>query len=83
MNDDLVRAAVSRFVAEEFNLSPEDYATDTPLFSSGLLDSFAFAVIVMFIEQHFGIGIVTDELGETTFDTVDDIARYVSTRVAA
>ena len=52
-------------------------ASDTPLRTSGILDSMATLNLVTFIEQTFGIAIEAHETGIEHFDRIEDIARLV------
>lgn len=50
---------------------------DTPLLTSGLVDSTALLRIVSFIEEKYGIEVEAYEAGVENFDRVEDIAAFV------
>jgi acyl carrier protein len=50
---------------------------DTPLRTSGILDSIATLNLVSFLEQTFGITIDAHETGIERFDRIEDIAALV------
>jgi acyl carrier protein len=75
-----IREAVTTFIADEFDLNPAEYGPDTRLFSSGLLDSFALTIVIMFIEERFGVRPASTDLESQSLDSVDAIARWVDER---
>ena len=50
---------------------------DTPLRSSGILDSLATLGVVSFVEKEFGIELEAHETGIDNFDRIEDIAALV------
>lgn len=66
-------------------LKNPDYAlkNDEPLFSSGLIDSFAMAQVGVFIETEFDLYIPDPELTVENMDTVDQITDQILTGLAA
>jgi acyl carrier protein len=53
---------------------------DTPLFSSGALDSIAMLNLITLVEQQSGIEIRADEVTLENFDTVNRIMRFMQER---
>jgi len=51
---------------------------DTPLRTSGVLDSLATLGLVSFVEKEFGIELEAHETGIETFDTIEGIAALVA-----
>jgi acyl carrier protein len=51
---------------------------DTPLRTSGVLDSLATLGLVSFVEREFGIELEAHETGIDTFDRIEDIAALVA-----
>ena len=58
--------------------SAANLGDDTPLRTSGILDSMATLNLVTFLEQTFGITIEAHETGIDRFDRIADIAALVS-----
>lgn len=54
---------------------------DSPLFSSGALDSIAMLNLIALVEEHSGIEIRADEVTLENFDSVDRIMRFAQERV--
>lgn len=56
---------------------------DTPLISSGLVDSFSMVSLKMFLEDEYDIQMTDDEASTEAFDTVNRIIELVNKKVAA
>ncbi len=54
---------------------------DEPLISNGLVDSFNLVDLSLFIEQTFNVLIDNTELTRETFDTLDQLASLVQSRM--
>lgn len=69
---------VRAFTLKELLKNPEyDLKNDEPLFSSGLIDSFAMAQVGVFIETEFDLYIPDPELTVENMDTVEQITDKV------
>jgi acyl carrier protein len=62
--------------------SPSNLKDDTPLRTSGILDSVATLNLVTFLEETFGIEIDAHETGVADFDRIEDIASLVARKQA-
>ena len=72
------------FILRELVRDPDlDLRADEPLFSSGLLDSFAVTPLMLYLEDRFEIRIPVAEVTLSDFDTVEKILRLVERRLAA
>jgi acyl carrier protein len=58
--------------------SPDNLRDDTPLQTSGILDSLAVLGVSTFVEQQFGIQLSASDTGIETFNTLDDIAGLIA-----
>jgi len=58
--------------------SPANLRDDTPLLSSGILDSLATVGLVAFIQQQFGVDLDVYETSAERFDRIEDIAASVT-----
>ena len=56
---------------------------DTPLRTSGILDSMGLLRLVGLVEEKFGIEVSAYEAGIENFDRIDDIAAFVQRKRAA
>jgi acyl carrier protein len=57
--------------------SPANLKDDTPLRTSGVLDSMATLSLVTFVEETFGVALEAHETGIENFDRIEDIAELV------
>lgn len=71
--------AVREFIQKAFRaqVAVTPLEADTPLFSSGIIDSFGVLELIAFLEEAFKIEIDTTRHDLTDFDTVRKIAALV------
>ena len=74
-----MKEKIRQFILSEFlpGESPSNLRDDTPLRTSGILDSVATLRLVSFIEEQFGIEVDAHEAGVENFDRIEDIAAFV------
>ena len=58
--------------------SPENLLDDTPLQTSGILDSLAVMALITFLEQKFSIELDVYDTAVERFDSIQDIASVVA-----
>lgn len=77
---DSIKQSIRSYILAEFlqGESPENLLDDTPLRTSGILDSLATLNLVSFLEKEFGITIEAHEAGVENFDRIADIAALVA-----
>ncbi|HEV8384275.1 MAG TPA: acyl carrier protein [Candidatus Acidoferrales bacterium] len=80
-----VKQKLHNFILTEFlpGESPGNLRDDTPLRTSGILDSLATLRLVSFVEEQFGIAVEAHEAGVENFDRIADIAAFVAAKQAA
>lgn len=83
MND--VKQKVRAFVLDRFlkGESESNLRDDTPLRTSGIVDSLGTIELVTYVEEAFGIELEAHETGVEHFDSVGDIATLVSRKMDA
>ena len=76
---------IKAYVLGEFlpGEDPDELKLDTPLISSGVLDSIAAIRVVEFLEESYGIEFEAAEISADYLDTVAQIAQFVSAKVSA
>ena len=76
---DDITGRLRQFILSEFlpGETPANLRDDTPLRTSGVLDSMATLSLVGFVEKEFGIELEAYETGIETFDTIAAIAELV------
>ena len=62
---------------------PSNLRDDTPLRTSGILDSAATLRLVSFVEDHYGIEVQAHEAWVENFDRIDSIASFVTAKGGA
>lgn len=79
---DTVTGAVRRFILCTHlpGESPDALANDTPLQTSGILDSLAAVGLIAFLEKEFQIELDVHDTAIERFDTIHDIASTVVAR---
>jgi len=73
--DDLI--AVMR---DELFLDVAGIDNDTPLFSSGLIDSFSLATLILSVEEKAGVKLDALDVTLDNLDSIERILRFVSTK---
>ena len=58
--------------------APENLRDDTPLQTSGILDSLATMGVVTFVEKEFGVELDIYDISVERFDRIEDIAASVA-----
>ncbi|GIW39437.1 MAG: hypothetical protein KatS3mg076_0014 [Candidatus Binatia bacterium] len=76
----LDRDTLLRFLEERLGLDPAEIDDETPLFSSGLVDSVALAELVVYVENESGVSFEPEDITLEHLDTVGRILRFVATR---
>ena len=74
-----VKETLRQFIVKTYlpGEAVENLQDDTPLRTSGVLDSLATLGLVSFVEKEFGIELEAHETGIETFDTVGGIADLI------
>jgi acyl carrier protein len=83
MTTDNMEDKIRQFILTEFlpREKPENLHNDTPLRTSGVLDSVATLRLVTFVEEEFGIRVEAHEASVENFDTIDSIAAFVQSKM--
>jgi acyl carrier protein len=82
---DNVKDTIRDYILREYlpGESPANLTDETPLRTSGILDSMATLNLVTFLEESFGITIDAHETGIDQFDRIADIAALVAQKKGA
>jgi acyl carrier protein len=81
---DNIKEELRQYILAEFlpGEKPSNLKDDTPLRTSGILDSVATLKTVTFVEEHYGIEVEAHEAGVENFDSIDAIASFVKSKKA-
>ena len=74
--------AILALVRREFAVTAPLRA-DTPLLSSGLVDSLGLAQLLDALEERFGASVDVSDVGTDNFDTAEQIAAFLAARPCA
>lgn len=77
----LTKGAVIEYLTNIHSVTSSEIGGETPLFSNGLIDSFAMIDLVSFIEQSLGTRMSPSDITLDNLDTVDRIVAFAETRV--
>lgn len=74
-----IKELVLNYVKKEYLEDEDEEITyDTPLISSGYVDSFSMVSLLVFLENKFKIKIPSDKATPEAFDTVNSIVALVN-----
>lgn len=59
------------------NFDDGEVDNDTDLFQTGLIDSYGFVELVVFLEREFSIKVTDDDLVLVPFNSVNELVRYL------
>ena len=76
----LTRDALVEYLAEEAGADMDDVQDATPLFSSGLVDSFAMVDLLMFLEKHTGTKLGPEDIDLENLDSLERILAFAAAR---
>jgi acyl carrier protein len=82
---DQIKEDLRQYILAEFlpGEKPANLKDDTPLRSSGILDSVATLKTVTFVEERYGIEVEAHEASVENFDTIESIASFVKSKKSA
>lgn len=81
---DNIKEDLRQFILKEFlpGEKPANLKDETPLRSSGILDSVGTLRTVEYVEERYGIEVEAHEAGLENFDSIDAIASFVASKKA-
>jgi len=79
---ELMREQIIEFIRDEYVEDESmDIDDETPLISSGLVDSFSMVSLKMFLEEEYEIKMTDEEANTEAFDTVKAIMDLVTRKL--
>lgn len=66
-----------QFLTDELGVESDDIQVDTPLFSSGLIDSFSLVTLMTFIESSGEVSISPEDVTLENFDSIERITQFM------
>lgn len=79
---DNIKEEIRQYILSEFlpGEKPANLQDDTPLRTSGVLDSVSTLRVVSFVEERYGIEVEAHEAGVENFDSITAIAAFVQSK---
>jgi acyl carrier protein len=71
------------FISQHFRIPRDEIDPQTPLVDKGVIDSFGFVEIAVFLEAEFAITVTDDQINRENFGSVANIANFVASSAAA
>ena len=78
---EIILTLQNRIAKDILNIPDKIISVDESLISSGLIDSFSLVDLSMLIEEIFNIRIDDTELNSDVFDSLDQLANLILSRV--
>ena len=75
---EIATAALLKYLNDELAVDTANLDADSPLFSSGVIDSFSLVSLLTSIESQWGFRIPSTDVTLENFDTIGRITAYVS-----
>ncbi len=81
---DEMKEVVKEYIVDEYIEEDDDIEVeyDTPLISSGIVDSFSMVSLKAFLEKKYSINLPDNEATPEAFDTVNKICTLVEKHLA-
>ena len=77
MKEELRQYILKNFLPGE---KPSNLHDDTPLRTSGIVDSVGMLQMVSFVEERYGIEVEAYEASVENFDRIEDIAAFINSK---
>ena len=78
----LSSAGIREFLRDELGVDLTVLRDDTPLFSSGLLDSTMVTSLIAYAERELGARFAVADLGVANFDSIDEVLAVGRARIS-
>ena len=77
-----VKEELRQYILKNFlpGEKPSNLHDDTPLRTSGIVDSMGMLQMVSFVEERFGIEVEAYEASVENFDRIEDIAAFINSK---
>jgi acyl carrier protein len=78
-----IETSIRSYILANFLFTDDDgqLHNDTSFLEEGIVDSTGVLELVMFVEETFNIPVEDEEIMPENFDSVEQLARYVRTKV--
>jgi len=80
-NSEIITILQAGIAEHILNLPQKKIDPNEPLISSGMIDSFSLVDLAMLVEDTFNVRIEDTELNTETFDSLNQLAAIISSRM--
>jgi len=80
MSGERIESLLRRFLRDKFGVDESELGPDTPLVTTGLIDSAGLVRLAALLEDATGIVIPDRDINADNFDTLARIAAYLAAR---
>ena len=83
MDDQTIKTTIQKYLMEEYLDSDEKttFSEQTPLITSGLIDSISILQVVDFLEESFGFEFEPHEVDQTNLDSIETMLGFIKTKL--
>lgn len=78
-----LKETIREFLRDSGGVDVSEVSNDSPLFSTGIIDSFTLVSLMALIETHAGFQVDPMDVTLENFDTIDRMQAYVDRRLEA
>jgi acyl carrier protein len=78
---DIIKTFQAKIATQVLNMPQKTIQPDEALITSGLIDSFSLVDLAMLVEDGFNVRIDDTELNADTFDTLEQLAAIIVSRI--
>lgn len=80
-----IKQEIWRFVRDNFLLGAceQDFDDDDSFMENGIIDSTGVLELVSFVEEHFGIDVLDEELIPNNLDSANKLTDYITRKIGA
>ena len=74
---DGIEDSIRTYICSELGYQPSEVGDETPLFTSGMVDSFTFVGMIAHIEKVVGVRMEPESITVENFDSIARIASFL------
>jgi acyl carrier protein len=82
MKDEIIQKLGAQIASAILKQPNRILGPDQKLLTTGLVDSFSLMDLALFVEDAFGVRLDDSELNAETFDTLDQLADLIDSRIS-
>ena len=76
-NKEIILEKIRAYVLQSAYAAQEEINDNTLIFAEGYFDSMGFVMLISFLDEEFGIGVMDSELIEENFESINAITNFL------